>query len=108
MNKSLCAIVLLLQGIVGPTLCQGKEGDAISGMAAEGVVRLPYSGMVERAFGRVRGMPPEPLNRTFNKAYPRIDTKSQESSSSEKNVQTIEDRLEPNGQADSSDRLFDR
>ncbi len=94
MNKASFIIILLTLGIGVPTWCSGGEGDAMSGMASSGIVRLPHSGMVEDTFSRMYGKSPN--SRLYRKSYktlPRIDAKSRQTPSSDQNLQTIEGTL---------------
>ena len=103
MNKSSFVIILMLLGMGAPVWCLAGEGDAMLGMASQGIVRLPHSGMVEEVFGATR----RPNVRFSRKPYetsPRIDAKSREALSSGQDVQENEGRFDSKGQENLPDR----
>ncbi len=56
MMKSSYVIIFLFLGFGVPTWSLAAQGDAMPGMAAQGIVRLPHEGMVDQTF-RSRGRP---------------------------------------------------
>jgi len=88
-------VVLLLVGTGAPSWCLAGQGDALPGMASQGIVRLPSSGMVEQTFGQLRGQPSvQPHSRSFKGTSPRIDTNQRETQKPEPNLPTIEEPLD--------------
>ncbi|WP_447968448.1 hypothetical protein [Nitrospira sp. M1] len=85
--------VVLLMGL--PFLLHAGQGDAMPGMASQGIVRLPSPGMVEQTFDRMRGTSPRPhTSRPFKWTSPRIDTAPRETLSTEQKLPTRDEPLD--------------
>lgn len=79
-------IMLILLGVSVPGWSLAAQGDAMPGMAAQGVVRLPHEGMVEQML-RSRGRPGMRRYRNPSINSSRIDTQTKSGSSATKNLQ---------------------
>ena len=94
MKISLFLVVLLMLGAGTPLWCQAGQGDALPGMASEGIVRLPSAGMVEQTFDRLEGRSTRSHSRSFKWTSPRIDTNQQGTPESEQSLPTIKEQLD--------------
>ncbi|MGB0911579.1 MAG: hypothetical protein ACPGYT_14545 [Nitrospirales bacterium] len=66
-------LILLVMGVTVPE--SSLAGDAMPGMASQGIVRLPVTGMVEQTFGSVR-MPGMKALQSTDEASPAETSKS--------------------------------
>ncbi|GJL56761.1 MAG: hypothetical protein NPIRA02_38930 [Nitrospirales bacterium] len=106
MRHALLTMVVLL-GL--PFVGEAGQGDAMPGMASQGIVRLPSAGMVEQTFDRMRGTSPRPhTSQSFKWTSPRIDTKPQEMPSTERKRPTIEEPLDKASQVQPSGHYLTR
>ena len=77
MKHAIAIIIFITVGFGVPLWCFAGQSDALPGMATHGIVRLPYSGMVDQTFGTTR----RPKSRSYRKpdvTSPRIDAQSKE------------------------------
>ncbi|GJL63622.1 MAG: hypothetical protein NPIRA04_22760 [Nitrospirales bacterium] len=65
------------------------------GMASQGIVRLPSSGMVEQTFDRLRSRSAQPSHsRSFKWTSPRIDTNPREMPATKPSLPAIDEQLD--------------
>lgn len=109
MKKSLFMATVLIVGIGTPLLCQAGQGDAMPGMASQGIVRLPSAGMVEQTFDRLRGQSAQSSHsRSFKWTSPRIDTKPREMPTTKQRLPSIDEPLDNAKQANPSGHYLTR
>ncbi|GJL51349.1 MAG: hypothetical protein NPIRA01_25760 [Nitrospirales bacterium] len=109
MKNSLFMATVLLLGAGVPLLCQAGQGDAMPGMASQGIVRLPSSGMVEQTFDRLRGQSSQPPHsRSFKWTSPRIDTNPRETPTAKPSFPAIDEQLDNASQVHPSGHYLTR